>query len=44
MYCVGEYKVLGLLSRIGCQNELSDVLFFAEPVFDLLFLADADFL
>lgn len=44
MYCVGEDKVPGFLGRIGCQNELADVLFFAEPVFDLLFLADTDFL
>lgn len=44
MYCVGEYEVLGFLGRIGCQNELSNVLFFAEPVFDLLLLADSDFL
>ena len=44
MYCVGEDEVPGLLGRIGCQNELADVLFFAEPFFDLLLLADANFL
>lgn len=44
VYCVGEYEVLGLLGRIGCQNKLSDVLFFTEPILDLFFLADADFL
>lgn len=44
MYCIGEYEVLGFLGRVGCQNELSDVLFFAEPVFDLLLLTDTDFL
>lgn len=44
VYCVSEYEVLGFLGRIGCQDELSDVLLFAEPVFDLLLLADTDFL
>lgn len=44
MYSVGEDEVPGLLGCIGCQDELADVLFFAEPIFDLLFLADADFL
>lgn len=44
MYCVSEYEVLGFLGGVGCQNELSDVLFFAEAVFDLLLLAYPDFL
>lgn len=44
MYCVGEDEVLGFLGRVGSQNKLSNVLFFAEPVFDLLLLADTDFL
>lgn len=44
MYSIGEDEVPGLLGRIGRQDELADVLFFAEPIFDLLFLADADFL
>lgn len=44
MYCVGEDEVLGFLGRVGSQNKFSDVLFFAEPVFDLLLLADTDFL
>lgn len=44
VYSVSEDEVLGLLGRIGCQDELSDVLLLAEPVFDLLLLADTDFL
>lgn len=44
MYGLGEDQVLGLLCGVGRQDELPDVVGFAESGLDILLLANTSFL